>query len=222
MKYRAVHLALLLALAGCHQPTKPEDVRVPETASVIANAQFTESTVMGSLADVRDGLAGAVTASIGLPSESAVRAAASAVEGSLAKVEAAVAAHPFEEVKQVIQDLLKAIDEFKAIVVQRDAEIAHLKDADARFWNRVLVGLGIACALGAVANLFLAAQVPLFGPRIAALLGACSVTSFLLAYLAAWARDNPVKTAVAVVSFIAVAAGLAIGNYISHKEEKKA
>lgn len=217
----AVLALAALVLFGCSTRT-PEEVRIPDVQPVLNGVNFSETTVLGQVADVRLGLTAAVEASIGLPSEQAVRAAAAGVEASLAKVEAAIAAHPAADVEKLVAELLAAIDQLREILKDRDAEIAHLKDADARFWNRVFIGLGTLCTFGAVANLFLAAQVPIFGPRIAGLLGALAATSFTLAYLAAWARDNPGKTAAIVVAFIATAAGLAWGNYVRHKEDAKA
>lgn len=219
----AVIAALAVALwsAGCSTRT-PEEVVIPDVQPVLNGVNFSEATVLGQVADVRVGLTAAVEASIGLPSEPAVRAAAAGVEASLAKVEAAIAAHPAADVEKLVEELLAAIDQLREILKDRDAEIAQLKDADARFWNRVLIGLGIFCSLGAVANLYLAAQVPVFGPRIAGLLGALAATSFTLAYLASWARENPAKAAAIVVALIATAVGLAWGNHVRHRQEVEA
>lgn len=225
MKLARLLPALLVALAfvalaiGCKN-TPPAQIVTPDAAPVIDAARTSQATVLGEVATVRDQLAAAVEASAGLPSEPAVRAAAAQVETSLAAVEAAVAAAPAADLEKIFAQFEAAIETLRAVIADRDAEIERLRDADARFWNRVLVGLGIACTLGAVASLF-HASIPVvgvfLGPRIAAVLGACAATCFALAWLAAWTRDNPVKTGIIVAATLATAAGLAWGNRVQHR-----
>lgn len=214
-------LVLIVAFSGCSS-RREKQVEIPDAAPIIAGAKFAESTVMGEVADVRIRLTEAVEASKGLASEPAVRAAVAQVETSLAAVEAAIAASPAADLEKLVADFHLAIAELRKVIADRDAEIERLKDADARFWNRVLIGLGIACTLGAVASGFFAASIPgighLLGPRIGVLLGACAGTCYLLAYVAAWTRDHPVKTGIAVATLLAAAAGLAWANRVNHRQ----
>ena len=217
-------LALLcLALGGCSN-RPPAEIRIPDAAPVIEGARFTEATVLGEAADVRFQLAAAVTASLGLPSEPAVRAAAAQVETSLAAVEAAIAAHPAAEIEKLVADFHAAIEQLRAVIADRNAEIKTLRDADARFWNRILVGLGIASSLLAVGAGFFSASIPFIGPalgpRIGIMAGACAATCFTLAYLAAWTREHPVITACIVATTLAVGVGLAWANLVNHRKDK--
>lgn len=215
-------LAALLLSGGC-STRRAEEVRIPDIQPVLDGVNFSEATVLGQVADVRVGLAAAVEASVGLPSEPAVRAAAANVEASLAKVEAAIAAHPAADVEKLVGELMGAIDQLREVIKDRDAEIERLQDANARFWNRMLVGLGITCSLFAVASLF-HASIPVvgafLGPRIALVAGACSATCFLLAYIAAWTRSNPVKTGVGVAVLLGAMVGMAWFNWVTDRNER--
>lgn len=223
MDSRAILLLILfaaLSLGGCRS-RPPERIHIPDAAPIIAAARFTETTVMGEVADVRLQLAAAVKASAGLPSESAVIAAAAQVETSLAAVESALAASPAADIEKILAEFQTAVDQLRAVIAERDAEIQRLRSAEGRFWNRVLIGLAIACTLGAVASGFFSASIPVIGPylgpRIGVLLGACAATCYTIAYVAAWTREHPVKTAVAVVALLSTAAGLAWANRVQHR-----
>lgn len=223
--YALLVAAWALTPSGCSNK-HVADIHIPDPAATLAGVHFTEATVMGEIADVRLALAAAVKASEGLSSEPAVRSAAAGVETSIAEIEATLKAHPAADVEKLIADFMKAIGQLKEVIKTRDAEILRLKDANAVFWNRILVGLGITLSLAAgtaAAVGFYAVTIPIIGPalgrHLAGLLGIAAGTCFLLAYLAAWTRAHPVWTAGIVVGVIGAGIGMAYVNIINHRRD---
>jgi hypothetical protein len=221
-----VFTSVLFFQGGCNaKRTDPAFVYVPDATPVLAGVDFTHSTVMGGVTDVRLNLQNAVEASKGLPSEAAVREAARNVEEALTRAEEALKAHPPEEVKELIAALNTAIDQLREIIKQRDKEIQQLKDANARTWHWILYGGGVLFTVFAVTSGFFSSSIPVLGlylgPRIGLLCGAIAGTLFVLGYLYDWTREHPVWTAAGVTLLLGGALGLAWANQVQHDHERK-
>lgn len=226
--FRLAVIFLILAFAwfltGCSNKSAG-DVPIPDATATLDGVRFTEATVMGEVADVRLALRDAVDASKGLQSEPAVRAAAAEVEASLKTVEETLAAHPAADVEKLVDDFMRAIEQLREVIKQRDAEILRLKDAATIYWQRILIGIGIVCTLGGVASGFFAASIPVagpyLGPRIGIMLGVAAGVCFALARLMKWAQDNPGWATGIAVAFICIAAGLAWANKVEHADAER-
>jgi len=196
---RAAYVLALLCLAGCSRsPVAP--LRVPASAEIIGGQKGKDATVLAE-ADKID----AITPDAKPHTDAQRAAVAAAPAADVEKLDA--------QWKAVVAQLTKERDEARR---ERD-EARNATD------KAIIIGgyalAAILLALG-VASFFLAAQVPLLGPRIsiALIAAAASVFGMLQAYQ--WTKAHPWITGITGLLLL-VSGVLAYSNHLHHKESPK-
>jgi hypothetical protein len=220
---RCLFFLLPLTLSGCFSGVN-EEVAVPDSSGVVAGLKTSEEVTKSGLGELRSAARSVVSTSLGTPQETKAREIAARLVATTDKIEQVLKETPASESVALIAALNKCIVQLKALNRIKDAEIAKLKEANARKWYWILYGGGTFFAVVAGVTFFGGSSIPgigpLLGPRIAWLSVLTSGTLYTLGYLYDLVQKHPGWAAAAVAVLLGSIFGLGWANHVDNKRER--